>query len=230
LFAPFLADVEASRGLPPLTSAQLAGSVLGTRLSALLAQHRGHWIVVVPLHGIRSPEALREWFSRDGGADARFFDLKSESEGLVTRFRGEMPERVGIAILVMAAVMALGLRRKTALPLVVLPAAATVLGLAAGLHLLGVRLNLFHLVSLMLVMGITIDYALYLSRDEQDASGRARSLHSLLVCCLSTATGFGILALSEIPVLQAIGATVAGGVIFGLVLGVLGARAAIRHT
>jgi predicted exporter len=230
LFDPFVADVALSRNLEPLHSGQLAGTLLEPRVAALLTSHQNRWVALIPLHGLKDPGRVQFWGASQGETGLHFLDLKLESEALVGRFRMEMLERVGVAVVVMVVVMGLGLRRKRGLPLVVLPAAATVLSVAAATHLLGIRLNLFHLVSLMLVMGITIDYALYLSRDEQDVHGRARSLHSLLVCCLSTTMGFGILALSDIPVLKAIGATVASGVIVGLVLGVLGARAAHRHT
>jgi predicted exporter len=228
LFEPFLQDVEASRRLPVLEAKDLSAGFLGTRLATLLNEDDTGWVALMPLHDVKDPAQLRTALQAPAKSDVLFLDLKAESEQLVVNFRGEMLKLVGIAVVVMVLVMVLSLRRRQAVRLIVLPTAATVLSLMAVMNLLQIQLTLFHLVALMLVVGISIDYALYLSRDENDSLARARSLHSLLICCLSTAMGFGILALSEIPVLRAIGATVCGGVILGLVLGVLGARSSLN--
>jgi len=79
---------------------------------------------------------------------------------------------------------------------------------------MGHLLSLFHLIALLLVMGIGIDYSLFFNRQEVDEEDRQRTLHSLLVCAISTVMVFGILASSEIPVLKAIGLTVSIGVFF----------------
>ncbi len=97
-------------------------------------------------------------------------------------------------------------------------------GLAASFPvLLGYRLNLFHLVSLLLVAGIGLDYALFFSRREA-SEDRLRTQHALLVCSTSTLVVFAMLAASSIPVLQAIGMTVATGVLSAFVLSWLFAR------
>ena len=83
----------------------------------------------------------------------------------------------------------------------------------ALLVLLGQRLSLFHLIALILVAGIGIDYSLFFSRPCDDMDDRKRTLHALTVCAISTTTVFGTIATSKIPVLATIGATVAIGVL-----------------
>jgi predicted exporter len=227
LFTPFLADVEQARGQSPLQPRQLPDSVLRTRVRALLQEQPQAWFALVPLHGLEHPARLHDALAEQAG-QVRLLDLKAESELMVSDFRDELLWRVALGVLVMVLLMVVGLRARQAIRLVILPTAATVLCVVAVYNVIGIALSLFHLVALMLVVGISIDYALYLSREEDDSLARARSLHSLLICCLATAAAFGILALSQIPVLRAIGATVASGVILGLVLGVLGARSAIQ--
>ena len=51
-----------------------------------------------------------------------------------------------------------------------------------------------------------------------------RTLHAVIVCSLMTLLVFALLALSSIPVLRAIGSTVALGVVSNFVLGLLIAR------
>lgn len=227
LFADFLRDVERSRSLAPLTLEALRGSPHGERVATLLDQDAARWSALIPLQGISDVAAVQKWFA-SGPAGARLLDLKMETEEMVSAFRSELLRYIAGGIAVMVVLMVIGLRARQAIQLVILPTTATVLVIVAAINLMGLRLSLFHLVALMLVVGISIDYALYLSRGEKTVVDRARSLHSLLICCLATATAFGILALSQIPVLRAIGATVASGVILGLLLGVLAARAAVE--
>ena len=68
----------------------------------------------------------------------------------------------------------------------------------AILRLTGELLSLFHLVSLLLVVGISIDYGLFFSRGDTDAGMRGRTFHGLMVCMLSTVSVFGILATSRL--------------------------------
>jgi predicted exporter len=86
------------------------------------------------------------------------------------------------------------------------------------LKLIGEEMNLFHLISLMLVLGIGIDYSLFFSRENEALSERKATLHALGLCALSTASVFTVLATSRIPVLHAIGTTVSIGVVSSFLL------------
>jgi predicted exporter len=88
--------------------------------------------------------------------------------------------------------------------------------------------NLFHLVSLLLVAGLAIDYGLFLSRPAADAAGRDRTLFSVSVGAASSFAMFSMLAVSEIPALKAIGFTVAVGIGLAYASAVLLARKRIR--
>jgi predicted exporter len=77
---------------------------------------------------------------------------------------------------------------------------------AAALQLAGERLTVFHLIAMLLVMGIGLNYALFFHHPESRSA-----LFALLMTCATTLLAFGTLALSANPVLQAIGVTVAIG-------------------
>src|SRR5690606_40356428 len=107
---------------------------------------------------------------------------------------------------------------------VVLPMAFTLVLTLAVLRGAGVELTLFHLVSLVLGAGLGLDYALFFERTGSDRREQLRTLHAIVVCGAMTALVFGLLALSSIPVLQAIGTTVMIGVAGNFVLALLVAR------
>jgi predicted exporter len=67
-----------------------------------------------------------------------------------------------------------------------------------------------HLVALLLVLGLGLDYSLFLSRAESPAE-RSRTRWGVTLCAVSTTLAFGILATSSVPVLQYLGLTVATG-------------------
>jgi len=99
--------------------------------------------------------------------------------------------------------------------------ALSTLLILAVLRAVGVELNLFHLVSLILAAGLGLDYALFFDHAGDDRGEQLRTLHAVIVCSLTTFMVFALLALSSIPVLRAIGATVALGVVFNFVLALL---------
>ena len=100
----------------------------------------------------------------------------------------------------------------------------------ALLHAAAVPFNLFHLVSMVLAAGLGMDYALFFERAESDAADQRRTLHSLMVCAASTLLVFALLGSSQIPVLRAIGSTVALGVVLHFVLAaLLAARPALAE-
>ena len=107
---------------------------------------------------------------------------------------------------------------------VLLPMALTTLLILAVLRGLGVELNLFHLVALILAAGLGLDYALFFDHAGDDRADQLRTLHALIVCSLMTLLVFSLLALSSIPVLRAIGSTVAIGVFANFVLALLVSR------
>jgi predicted exporter len=109
---------------------------------------------------------------------------------------------------------------------VVAPMALTTLVILAILRLADMPLNLFHLISLVLAAGLGLDYALFFERAADDTKEQRRTLHAVLVCSMSTLMVFALLAFSTLPVLQAIGVTVAIGVAFNFILSMLMTRPA----
>ncbi len=221
LFKPFVQDVAASRNLPFLQATQLRQSGLALQLDNLVFSHDGRMTGLVRLAGVEDPVALQHL--ADGLPGVRFIDVRRSASNLVNRFRRETLQRISWATAVIVLVLWLGLRDPHRLWRVLVPVGMAVM-LAAAVPLgLGEKLNLFHLVSLLLVAGIGLDYSLFFSRHSSRADDRLTT-HALLVCSISTAAVFGMLATSAIPVLHYIGITVTTGVISAFFLAWLIAR------
>jgi predicted exporter len=102
--------------------------------------------------------------------------------------------------------------------------ALTTLLILAVLRGSGVELTLFHLVALILAAGLGLDYALFFEHAGSDRAQQRRTLHAVLVCSATTLLVFCLLSFSTIPVLHAIGTTVALGVFGNFVLALLFTR------
>jgi predicted exporter len=118
-----------------------------------------------------------------------------------------------------ALLLAFSLRSPARVWDVMAPLAAAVVVTVALLLALQAKLNLFHLVGLLLVVGVGSNYALFFERGSapEDGADASRIYTSVFLCNLSTVIGFGVLALAATPVLRAIGGTVALGALLSLV-------------
>ncbi|TFH46971.1 MAG: hypothetical protein E4H01_09080, partial [Lysobacterales bacterium] len=167
-FAPFEQDMATARALAPLLPADLDGTALGLRLrSSLLAVDDG-WVALITLAGVTDKQALQSFLSQQQAAELFYLDLKRDTRGLMTDFREHAASRVLWGIVAIALVLALGLRSARRTLLVLLPGLVAVAIDVALLRMIGERLSLFHLVSLLLVVGISIDYGLFFSRGDAD--------------------------------------------------------------
>jgi len=224
-FEPFLDAVRDSRALTPLTPSDLSGSLLGLRLSPLLYQRGDRWVALVPLYQVRDGAALRQAVEGLGLEGVYLVDVRRTSNAIVYRFLQETQSKLLIGGLLMVFFLVVALRDGRRLVSVLAP---VILAIALDLVVLSwfePGLNLFHLIALLLVAGLAVDYSLFFSRrptgdQAQAESERAETSHAVSLCALSTFLMFAILAWSSLPVLHAIGITVAIGVAlaYGLAL------------
>ena len=225
-FAPFVQDVAAARTQHPVTRATYAGTPLGSKLNALVIELEGQWLALTPLGGVNDPGKLAAALAAIPDANSRIVDLKQVSAQMLDGYRVEALRQAAWGTLLILLLLIAGLRSLSRTWRVAAPAAAalvlTVAVLAAG----GQKLGVFHLVALLLVLGIGLNYALFFERPQDDAEDGERTRLALTVCSISTIATFGFLALSATPVLHAIGSTVALGALLSLVLAALWARTA----
>jgi len=110
---------------------------------------------------------------------------------------------------------------------VLLPLAAAVLCVVAAQVLLGQQLTILHVVGLLLVVAVGSNYALFfdVGMAGRPQAERHRTQSSLVLANLSTVGTYGLLGLSSIPVLSAIGSTVAVGTFLSLLFAAMMAPA-----
>ena len=233
LFAPFLDDVETARTLPPLDVDTFTRAPFGKRLASMLVRFdagsnsappaSADWLALATLSGVHDAAALERFAETTNGA-ARLLDLKSASESLVIAYRERILRALGIALGLLALTVVVALRSVRRAWHVIAPMSLATLFVLVVERVSGISLSLFHLVALTLAAGLGLHYALFFERPVADAAEARRTLHATLVCIASALLVFGMQAFSSLPVLRAIGLTVALGVGFHFCLSILMAR------
>jgi predicted exporter len=217
-FTDFVHDVAIAKAAPPLAPGDLQGTPLATSVSGLLLQRPGRATALVSLTGLRDPAAVASIAVANG---AQLLDLKQASESLVVEYRQRVLFALAIAAVLLVLTVWLALRQPRRVLRVLAPMALTTLLILAVLRGCGVELTLFHLVALILAAGLGLDYGLFFDHAGDSREEQLRTLHAVIVCSLTTLLVFALLALSSIPVLRAIGSTVAIGVFGNFVLALL---------
>ncbi len=231
LFAPFLADVAAARSQPLLQTKDLAQTSMAMAVDALLIHQNGHWSALLPLtapQGVSiNASRIRAALNTTGATglpDVLFVDMKVESDRL---YSGYLNEIILLSLGGLVAIIGLLLwvfRSPMRVLRIVAPLVAAVITVTAGLAVFGQQLIILHLVGLLLVVAVGSNYALFFDRADEAISHR--TLASMLFANLTTVAGFGLLAFSKVSILQAMGVTVAPGVILALIYAAIFARKA----
>jgi predicted exporter len=226
VFRPFLADAAAARSQPLLQAADLQQTSMAIAVDALLIQQKGQWRALLPLTapegGSINADRIRAALS--AMPDVLFVDMKAESDRL---YSGYLHEAIVLSLGGLVAIIGLLLavfRSPMRVLRIIAPLAAAVITVTAGLSLFGQQMIILHLVGLLLVVAVGSNYALFCDRPDPRTPIQPRTLASMLFANLTTVAGFGLLALSNVSILHAMGVTVAPGVILALMYSAIFAR------
>lgn len=218
LFAPFIQDANQAKRSPIITRDHLNGTGLAVKLDSLLLKRNNNYVAMMPLKGVKDEKAVaQEITSRYQNQEVIFLDLKKETDSLYLTYRKEIINYSLLGILCIAVLLFISLRSVKRVIHVLLPlGAALVITFAITVATIG-SLSIFHIVGFLLVVGVGSNYSLFFDDELSDKEDRERTLTSLLFANISTVIGFGLLSLSNLPVLNAIGLTVGIGAILSLV-------------
>ncbi|KQP11846.1 MMPL family transporter [Pseudorhodoferax sp. Leaf267] len=227
---PFIDDVAHARTQPLLTRASLDGTPLAAAFDALLVPGSGTrpWRGLLTLSQGTQPldtPALRAAFA--DMPQVQVVDISGELRSLYSRYLHEAGVQAALGALALCAVLLLHLRSLLRLGRIALAVGSATLIVVAALSLAGVEMGILHLVGLLLTVAIGSNYALFFDqlRAEQEAHTGPEPLQpdhdllaSLALANVTAATSFFLLALSNIPTLNALGQVVAPGIALCLLL------------
>ena len=167
---------------------------------------------VALLDGNTAPEEVRA--AVESVAGVRYVDQVADISSVLGEYRRIaswlMLVVIGVMIVCLFVFYRSGAAVRTALP-----AAAGLMLTLATLGFLHEPVNLFHVLSLLLVLGLGVDYAIILREGRRQQAVLAVSLSMT-----TTLISFGLLGFSSVPFVRSIGITVALGVAYTFLIAV----------
>jgi predicted exporter len=158
---------------------------------------------------VKSPERVAAAVADLPGV--RFFDQRAFLDEVYARFRVQTLQAIAIGLVLIFFLHEIRYRRWRYALGALLPALLAVLTTLGLLGLIGVTANLVHVLSLLIIVSVGIDYGVFLV-ECVDRGGVGPTAMSLVASFSTALFSFGLLALSRTPVLQAIGLTTAIGI------------------
>jgi predicted exporter len=148
----------------------------------------------------------------------RFFDQKRFFQDVY----GEYRERI-VAVVISGCFAVFGLlllRYRALRPALAtaLPSLLVALLLVALAAATGTPSHILHLIGLILVMGMGVDYGIFVWDSAESPEAVGATMQSLLLSATTTIFVFGVMGFSEHPVLHAIGRTTAVGIALAFLL------------
>ncbi len=219
----FLTDLAAARVRQPLVRADLDGTSAALLVDSLLVKRKHDYLLLMPLRAVAGTSSIdldqvNTALHAHGCRNAILIDLLEESTQLFDSYRHEALLLSGLGFLAIVALLVIALRSLTRTLRILAPLVAAVVCVTAAILLSGTQLTILHLIGLLLVVAIGSNYALFFERGAQNGHDEARRQMqiSLIVANLTTVSSFGLLGISKIPVLSAIGSTVGPGAFLAL--------------
>lgn len=171
-------------------------------LPALLFSRSADTRLMLPANAALSSDQLHQLAQQ---SNAQFHDTPQELSNALAEFRQDAGRSLGLFLILFALIMAFVYRRRSVIPLGTLSLVLLIsLVLGTGGHV-----SLFHVLALLLVIGLAVDTVIfYLEIGFNSSSWLAATMASL-----TSILAFGLLAVSDVPVLNHFGHVVFCGLL-----------------
>jgi predicted exporter len=240
----FFLDVATAKNSQLLVPSSLKGTSMSLGVDSLLmhsAKTPSSWTALIALQApvrdssqtsinIKSINAALIDIGQEKENGVYVIELKNEASDVYKAYLREAITLSSAGLFAILLLLILVLRSVRRVIQVFTPLLASVVIVASVVVLLKGSLSLLHLVGLLLVIAIGSNYALFFDQRTRSSavdtcvSTDHNMLCSLLFANLTTILGFGLLAFSSVPVMNAIGFTVGTGTFLALVLSAAFAR------
>jgi len=179
---------------------------------------------LVPLDGLNDPAALRAAVA--GIPGVHVIDPTGDYTALFGKYRHRAIWLIGLSIVLMMVVLIWRYGWQGAIR-VKAPSVTAIIAATACIGLLGQGFTFFHVMALILVQSIGVDYAVFCA--ECAADKRPITMLGIWLSALSTILSFGLLAFSQVTAVHAFGLTMLVGIVFAFLLAPLAGGAKVKR-
>jgi predicted exporter len=229
-FKPFQESLEQSKALPLITFDHFINS---DDQNNQLAHQRvlitpNQVIGVIALSGVQSDALIQNFVQKSRLKELVYFNQRAFIAKQIKEVRVNLLQILGFLLIVLGGSIWLKFRNLHYVLTILSPIILAIGLTLATFSLLGIALSIFHLMSLMLVAAIGIDYSLLFAESTSEGTDAKNWTHSIHVAFFTTLGSFGILSLSQLSLLSAIGLTVVIGVSFSFCLAYVISKMTLR--
>ena len=174
----------------------------------------GKSATLIPISGIEQLTELKALSKPDQGI--YWLDRRSEFNTMFTHYRIHLSQlMVGAVLIICLCFIFYNLKQGLKFALKSTLPTLLSIGIALSVHgIIGQTINLFSMLALILVIGIGIDYSLFLSNDKSQTQS---ALLAVILAALTTLLSFGLLIISHTSAIMGFGLVLTSG-IFGAFL------------
>ncbi len=219
-FEPFLASVASARSAGPLTPMELLRSPLAPFVDGLVLRDERGAVIVTEVRGVRDHGALMDAVRSVPGAHV--VDRDGMLRTAYRAFRESTLALVGAGLVLVFGICWLRYRRLRWALAAFLPAVLAGAVSLAVVAALGVSVDLLHVIGLLLVLSMGVDYGVFVVESRGDERELGPTLASIVIAMSTTILSFGVLGMSEQPALRSIGTITALGVGLSVLFAPLG--------
>lgn len=211
-----------SAGLPVTRPAISKTSVLPQQWLASIASEGwrllwltledGQTAILVPVNGVNHPEKLKEMVTNRAGY--YWMDKHQAFSELFAVYRHNLGQLLILSIACISLLFILKVGVRQGIRCIIPSLLSLMMGLAIT-GFVGMSINLFSMLALILVLGIGIDYTLFFSNPRGHP---ATLMLSVFMAALTTLLTFGMLALSNTQAIAGFGLVLSGGIFTAFLL------------
>ncbi|MGV0953809.1 MAG: MMPL family transporter [Fluviibacter sp.] len=226
---PFVKDAENAKSSNLITLESLSGTSLVALVRSLNYQSGQDWISIIPIMDKPDlpldPQIPRGMIEANPQLNAQYIDLLAESNAMYGQYIHSTITSCLLGAFAIFCILCCFLKSVKSAFLVTKPLVMSVVIVAGTLGLMSIDLTLLHAVGFLLIVAIGSNYALLAFQDGRKLDNE--TCGSIVVACISTMIGFGVLGFTDVPVLKAVGQTVAPGAFLTLIFSLLATSMAV---
>jgi len=169
------------------------------------------YLSIISLYGIRDLNALQEVPLPDG---AKFIDYVEDISRILKQYREQASYLIVFAYIMIFVMLCVRYGWYKAIFVFTPPLLAALSALSIALSM-GIKINYFNSLAVVLILGISIDYSLFYAEQKNRAEF---TMLGVLLSAITTILAFGLLALSNTPALHSFGVIVLSGICVAFLL------------
>ena len=211
-FDNFINDISSSKTMPLLNYQDFKESFMADKLQSLLFVQDGVWYSLIRVIDIKNINKFKQQVNNSYLLKNTYYSISAMAGNIMNNYLKETWTRLFAMLLLLFAITLWFAYKNKNRIWIVLPVFSGVLISLSFQALLGNSINIFHLLSLLLVIGLGFDYSLFFNYENNKVIQLSNSTHAITISAITTIITFSVLAFSNVTVLSSIGQIVVIGV------------------